>query len=90
MASGRAFAVIDIPAASQVHRQVVRKALQASPVAVDPRFSMHYIDFTKDDLESGRSATELVASALTEQHNRSMAGTEPAFLRAVHRAIEAR
>ena len=36
--------VIDVPAMSQVHRQVVRKDLDLAPIVVDPTFSLFYVE----------------------------------------------
>ena len=37
-------AVVDVPATSQVHRQVVRKDLDLSPIVVDPSFRLCYVE----------------------------------------------
>ena len=36
--------VVDVPASSQVHRQVVRKDLQLASVTVDPRFRLFFVE----------------------------------------------
>ena len=63
-------AVVDVPAASQVHRQVVRKALNVSALVVDPSFSLYYIEVPKAVLGEAVSAAGLVADAVAEQHGR--------------------
>jgi uncharacterized 2Fe-2S/4Fe-4S cluster protein (DUF4445 family) len=62
-------AVIDVPAASQVHRQVVRKALNVAELVVDPLFSLYYIEVAKAVLGEAVSAAALVAGAIAEQHH---------------------
>ena len=64
-------AVVDVPAASQVHRQVVRKALNVSALVVDPSFSLYYIEVPKAVLGEAVSASGLVADAVAEQHGRT-------------------
>ncbi|HYH93177.1 MAG TPA: ASKHA domain-containing protein [Candidatus Saccharimonadales bacterium] len=43
-------AVIDVPPESQVHRQVVRKDLDARPFVLDPVIRLHTVDVTPPDL----------------------------------------
>ena len=42
--------VIDVPAMSQVHRQVVRKDLDLAPIVVDPTFSLFYVEVAPAEL----------------------------------------
>ena len=42
--------VVDVPPESQVHRQVVRKDLDARPFALDPVVRLHTVDVTPPDL----------------------------------------
>lgn len=42
--------VVDVPPESQVHRQVVRKDLDARPFVLDPVVRLHTIDVTEPDL----------------------------------------
>ncbi len=44
--------VIDVPAESQVHRQVVRKSLDLRRFRVDPVVRLHYVEVTQPDLAS--------------------------------------
>jgi uncharacterized 2Fe-2S/4Fe-4S cluster protein (DUF4445 family) len=44
--------VIDVPPESQVHRQVVRKALDVRSFVVDPVIHLHYVEVTEPDLAS--------------------------------------
>lgn len=79
--------VVDIPAASQVHRQVIRKDLACAPVAVDPRFSLHYIEVPAAALGEDVSAVEAVRAALAGQHRRAVGEPTTAALRRIHGAI---
>jgi len=42
--------VIDVPPASQVHRQVVRKAADARPITLDPIVHLHYVEVRQPDM----------------------------------------
>jgi uncharacterized 2Fe-2S/4Fe-4S cluster protein (DUF4445 family) len=59
--------IIDVPAASQVHRQVVRKSVDLTGVVVDPIVTLHYLQLGSN--EEGISATHLVRDGLRQQHN---------------------
>lgn len=83
--------VIDVPATSQVHRQVVRKDLDLPPITVDPSFTLWYVEVPK--IELGGPGDDLTAAsaiglALAEQHGRI---TEPSvpfgMLGALHPAL---
>lgn len=63
--------VIDVPAESQIHRQVIRKDLNLGAVSIDPIYSAHYVE-----LSDGASPEQLV-SALTEQWGLAFDGTVP-------------
>ena len=68
---------IDIPPASQVHHQVVRKDLDLPPILVDPLFALYYVEITKADLESGSAASDLVTVALADQHGVTVTDVRP-------------
>ncbi|BAN03886.1 hypothetical protein YM304_35720 [Ilumatobacter coccineus YM16-304] len=42
--------VVEIPAASQVHKQVVRKSVDASGFEIDPIVKLHYVELPKAEL----------------------------------------
>ncbi len=56
--------VIDIPAQSQVHSPVVRKAIDLGQVTVDPVVSLHYLELPPVELGDETSDAERVVSAL--------------------------
>ena len=73
-ASIRGDVVIDVPAASQVHRQVVRKdlaALDLPPFDVDPTFALRYVEVPAAGLGSGLSAADLVGAAVRRPARRA-------------------
>jgi uncharacterized 2Fe-2S/4Fe-4S cluster protein (DUF4445 family) len=85
--------VVDVPPASQVHRQVVRKDLDLPPITIDPSFTLWYVEVPK--LELGMPGDDLTAAAaigraLASQHGRSVEPDVPfAVLAALHGALAA-
>ena len=59
--------VIDVPAESQVHRQIVRKRAGVDALPVDPVVRLHYIEVIEPDLASPTGDLERVQQALSEQ-----------------------
>ena len=58
-------AVIDVPAASQVHRPVVRKSIDLAEVVIDPVVTLHYVEVPEVVLGFEAAEMELVADALS-------------------------
>lgn len=80
-------AVVDVPAESQVHRQVVRKDLDLPVLEVDPTYTLRYVEVPPALLGSGHTAAELVAEAVREQHGERVESYSGAALRRLHAAI---
>ncbi|HUO45674.1 MAG TPA: ASKHA domain-containing protein [Acidimicrobiia bacterium] len=59
--------VIDVPAESQVHRQVVRKRAEVDALPVDPVIRLHYIEVVEPDLASPTGDLERVLEAVSQQ-----------------------
>jgi uncharacterized 2Fe-2S/4Fe-4S cluster protein (DUF4445 family) len=59
--------VIDVPAESQIHRQVVRKRAGVSALPVDPVVRLHYVEVAEPDLASPTGDLERLIDALAEQ-----------------------
>ena len=66
-AAVRGDAVIDVPAQSQVHRPVVRKAIDLGEIAVDPVVTLHYLELSTAELGDEISDAERVVTALADQ-----------------------
>ena len=60
--------VIDVPAISQVHRQIVRKDLDLEPITVDPSFGLYYLTVPEAQLGDSVSAADALANAVATQH----------------------
>jgi uncharacterized 2Fe-2S/4Fe-4S cluster protein (DUF4445 family) len=62
--------VVDVPAESQVHRQVVRKSVDLTDVIIDPIVTLSYIVVPAPVLGDEPSTGEAVIAALLAQHGR--------------------
>ena len=56
--------VIDVPAESQLHRQVVRKRADARTISIDPVVRLHYIELDSPTMEDPSSDCARVERAL--------------------------
>lgn len=80
--------VIDVPAESQVHKQVVRKDLDLGAIAVDPGFTLLYVEVEPSGLGDAMTAVRQLREAVADQHGRPEPTASLAVLRSAHRAIE--
>ncbi len=60
--------VIDVPAASQVHRQVVRKRAGVDALPVDPVIRLHYVEVDEPDLSSPTGDRERLAAGASSSN----------------------
>ncbi len=60
--------VIDIPEDSQIHRQVIRKAVDKRVIATNPNVKLYQINVTEPDMHKPSGDSERVITALAEQH----------------------
>jgi len=60
----RANVAIDIPASSQVHKQVVRKPHEAHDIQIDPQTYAYYVEVDKPDMHDPSGDLERLKSAL--------------------------
>lgn len=59
--------VVDVPAESQVHKQVVRKRAEVRAIETDPAIRLHYIEVEEPDMHNPSGDLERVMKALEEQ-----------------------
>jgi len=59
--------VIDVPAESQVHKQVVRKAATARDIIMDPATRLYYVEVQEPDMHEPSGDLERLKTALAEQ-----------------------
>lgn len=79
--------VVDVPATSQVHRQVVRKDLDLEPITVDPSFSLFYLTIPEAQLGDSVSAADALANAVATQHKRRAPEVARRTLATLHAAM---
>ncbi|MDQ0396416.1 ASKHA domain-containing protein [Labrys monachus] len=60
-------AVIDVPADSQVHRQVVRKSAAVRDIAIEPVVTLHYVEVREPDMHEPSSDFRRLQEALEQQ-----------------------
>src|SRR5580658_9967847 len=56
--------VIDVPAASQVHRQVVRKTADTRPITLNPVVHLHYVEVREPDMHDPAGDLQRLLAAL--------------------------
>ncbi|MGC1208529.1 MAG: ASKHA domain-containing protein [Ornithinimicrobium sp.] len=76
--------VIDVPEASQVHRQVVRKDAGRLEVAVDPVLTLHYLHVAAATMADATGALQRMRAALQQQWQFSDLTVELSVLPALH------
>ena len=81
--------VVDIPAESQVHRQVVRKAADSRPIAVDPVVTLHYVEVAEPDMHDPASDFRRLADALRKEWGIADARAGNAVLATLQKALRA-
>ena len=59
--------VIDVPADSQVHKQVVRKRAEVRDIEMDPAIRLHYVEVEEPDMHNPTGDYERLLMALKEQ-----------------------
>lgn len=59
--------VIDVPATSQVHRQVVRKAADARPITLNPVVHLHYVEVRQPDMHDPAGDLQRLLEALDRE-----------------------
>jgi uncharacterized 2Fe-2S/4Fe-4S cluster protein (DUF4445 family) len=62
-------AVVDVPPESQVHRQVVRKGVEAIAIELDPAIRLHYVEVREPDLAAPSSDLDRLKEALAREWN---------------------
>ncbi|MDP6709388.1 MAG: ASKHA domain-containing protein [Alphaproteobacteria bacterium] len=60
-------AVIDVPAESQLHKQIVRKRAEVRAVEIDPVLRLHYVEIERPSLEDQTSDLVRLEEALAAQ-----------------------
>jgi uncharacterized 2Fe-2S/4Fe-4S cluster protein (DUF4445 family) len=61
--------VVDVPPASQVHRQVVRKAADSRVITLDPVVHLHYVEVRQPDMHDPSGDLQRLMKALHDEWN---------------------
>jgi uncharacterized 2Fe-2S/4Fe-4S cluster protein (DUF4445 family) len=80
--------VVDIPAISQVHRQVVRKDLDLPEIRIDPLFSLCFLDVAATTLGDDITAVDAVVGAVAAQHERFDVAVPAGVLSSIQPALD--
>ena len=59
--------VIDVPPESQVHKQVVRKRVEAREIRMDPTVKLHFVEVAEPDMHDPSGDLERLSDALRQQ-----------------------
>ncbi len=81
--------IVDVPADSQVHRQVVRKRAEAHPIVIDPVVRLHYVEVREPDMHDPSSDLRRLQSALTEQWGVGETAADLSVLRDLQKTLRA-
>ena len=79
--------VIDVPPASQIHKQVVRKDLDLGEITLDPVVELHYLEPPRVELGHDATATDLITDGLRSEWGIEHAVVAAAALADVHRIM---
>src|SRR5437773_3440673 len=80
-------AVIDVPPESQVHKQVVRKRVEAHSIEMNPVTRLHYIEVEEPDMHKPSSDLERVYRALAEQWSVTNLGCDLSIVRSLQKIL---
>ena len=81
--------VVDVPAESQVHRQVVRKRAETHPIDIDPVVRLHYVEVAEPDMHDPSSDLRRLQQALTAQWGVAEAEASLPVLRGLQKTLRA-
>jgi uncharacterized 2Fe-2S/4Fe-4S cluster protein (DUF4445 family) len=79
--------VIDVPATSQVHRQVVRKAADARPITLNPVVHLHYVEVREPDMHDPAGDLQRLLEALNREWKFGPLRADLAVLRRLQAAL---
>ena len=79
--------VIDVPAESQVHRQIVRKRAEARKIEIDPVVRLHYVEVAEPDMHEPASDLRRLQAALEEQWGLEALGADLGVVQNLQRTL---
>ncbi|HEY1725086.1 MAG TPA: ASKHA domain-containing protein [Steroidobacteraceae bacterium] len=81
--------VVDVPASSQVHRQVVRKAADARDITLDPVLRLHEVEVERPDMHHPSSDLRRLLGALEREWQLTDLTCDPELLPALQAVLRA-
>ncbi|WP_259782981.1 ASKHA domain-containing protein [Aestuariispira ectoiniformans] len=79
--------VIDVPADSQVHKQVVRKRAEVRNIEIDPVVRLHYVEVEEPDMHHPSGDLERVKTALKSQWDIDVTRADLPVLQTLQKAL---
>ncbi|MBM3585098.1 MAG: DUF4445 domain-containing protein [Alphaproteobacteria bacterium] len=79
--------VIDVPADSQVHKQVVRKRAEARRIELDPIVTLHYVEVDQPDMHDPAGHFERLKRALAREWGLGDLTADLQVLQSLHEAL---
>ena len=81
--------VVDVPASSQVHRQVVRKAVEVREIDLNPVMRLYYVEVREPDMHDPSGDLRRVHEALAREWQLSGLGIDIGVLRELQTTLRA-
>jgi len=81
--------VVDVPPASQVHRQVVRKAAEVREIELNPVLRLHYVEVREPDMHDPSGDLRRLRDALAREWQLTDLGIDLATLRNLQTTLRA-
>jgi len=81
--------VVDVPATSQVHRQVVRKAAEARDIELYPVITLHYVEVAEPDMHDPSGDLKRLADALAREWQLTALACDLRVLQGLQAALRA-
>jgi uncharacterized 2Fe-2S/4Fe-4S cluster protein (DUF4445 family) len=81
--------VVDVPAESQVHRQVVRKRAESHPIDVDPVVRLYFVEVREPDMHDPASDLRRLQVALHDQWGLDAVSADLRVLQGLQKALRA-
>ncbi len=81
--------VVDVPASSQVHRQVVRKAADTRVITLDPVVHLHYVEVKQPDMHDPSGDLQRLMNALQEEWSLTNLQCDLQVLQSLQRTLRA-
>jgi uncharacterized 2Fe-2S/4Fe-4S cluster protein (DUF4445 family) len=79
--------VIDVPADSQVHKQVVRKRAEMRDITLDPVVRLYYVEVQEPDMHDPTGDLQRLEKALSEQWNLPKLDTDLRVIQGLQEAL---